>query len=65
MWFCRNFVLKEKDGDEKEELDREMGDLGDNADVVDEKLWDDDEEEDDDEKDEDCNEQGEEKFEAG
>lgn len=54
-------VLQEEDGDEKEELDREMGDLGDSADVVDEKLWD----EDDDEEEEDGKEQGEEKFEAG
>lgn len=37
-----------------------MGDLGDNADVVDEKLWDEDDEEEEEGKD-----QGEEKFEAG
>lgn len=39
-----------------------MGDLGDNADVVDEKLWDEDDE---DEEQEEGKEQGEEKFEAG
>lgn len=39
-----------------------MGDLGDNADVVDEKLWDEDDE---DEEEEEGKEQGEEKFEAG
>ncbi|CAB1097864.1 unnamed protein product [Ectocarpus sp. CCAP 1310/34] len=54
--------VKEDDGDEKEELDREMGDLGDNADVVDEKLWD---EEDEDEDQEEGKNQGEEKFESG
>lgn len=40
-----------------------MGDLGDNADVVDEKLWDEDDE--DEEEEEEGKEQGEEKFEAG
>lgn len=39
-----------------------MGDLGDNADVVDEKLWDEDDE---DQEEEEGKEQGEEKFEAG
>lgn len=39
-----------------------MGDLGDNADVVDEKLWDEDDE---DEEEEEGKDQGEEKFEAG
>lgn len=39
-----------------------MGDLGDNADVVDEKLWDEDDEV---EEEEEGKEQGEEKFEAG
>lgn len=55
-------VVRQEDGDEKEELDREMGDLGDNADVVDEKLWDEDDE---DEEEEEGKDQGEEKFEAG
>lgn len=54
--------VQEDDGDEKEELDREMGDLGDDADVVDEKLWDEDDEDEDQEEGKD---QGEEKFEAG
>lgn len=39
-----------------------MGDLGDNADVVDEKLWDEDDE---DEEEEEGKDEGEEKFEAG
>lgn len=52
---------KEKDDDGQEELDREMGDVGDTADVVDEKLWDEDDEDDDEEGDD----RGEEKFEAG
>lgn len=51
---------KENEGDDEEELDREMGDLGDNGDVVDEKLWDENEDED-----EEGEGQGEEKFEAG
>ncbi|CAM9468160.1 unnamed protein product, partial [Ectocarpus sp. 12 AP-2014] len=51
---------KEDDGNEKEELDREMGDLGDDADVVDEKLWDEN-----DEDEEEGEDRGEEKFEAG
>lgn len=49
--------------EDTEELDREMGDLGDNADidVVDEKLWDQDDDGDDDGQDD----RGEEKFEEG
>lgn len=54
---------EQDDNDEKEELDREMGDdVGDNADVVDEKLW---EEEEDDDGMEEGKEEQEEKFEAG
>lgn len=51
---------KENDDDDQEELDREMGDVGDSGDVVDEKLWDENEEDD-----EEGDDKGEEKFEAG
>ncbi|CAM9114855.1 unnamed protein product [Choristocarpus tenellus] len=51
---------KDKEHDDKEELDREMGDTGDCADVVDEKMWDDDDGDDDEQA-----EKGEEKFEEG
>ncbi|CAI5516502.1 unnamed protein product, partial [Closterium sp. Naga37s-1] len=36
---------KEEEGEEEQQLDEEMGDVGDNADVVDEKIWKGDEEE--------------------
>ena len=52
----------ESDGDAKEELDREMGDLDENADVVDEKLWDEEDDQDDDGNEDD---RGNEKFQDG
>jgi midasin len=50
---------------DEQELDREMGDAGDTADVIDEKLWDDDDDDNDDNNDENGTDKEQEKFEQG